>query len=208
MTLVGHKFRLHLWESILIQITTFAVCITQWEQLILISGCYENHCKNRFGDSYRILRPYLRKVERFSVMAVVCFAFGVVKCVGLIGNHSPKYFCCGIWSFIFVYLSLRGYCTQNWNWVCLCAISNYLHFFMKWYDVSWSKFSEKLRNGIKISVGQVVLELQFKTIFFMFWWISHELLGLLKWQCHFWVSQTICFRMHQLFFKKMLIILR
>ena len=28
-------------------------CLTQWEKLILISGCYENHCENWFCDSRR-----------------------------------------------------------------------------------------------------------------------------------------------------------
>ena len=29
----------------------------QWEKLILICGCYENHCENRFWDSRRICSP-------------------------------------------------------------------------------------------------------------------------------------------------------
>ena len=42
----------------------------------------------------------------------------------------------------------------------------------------------------------------------MFWSILQEQLGLLKFQCHFWVSWTIYYQMHMLFFKKVVIILR
>ena len=35
----------------------------QWEKLILISGCYENHCENRFSDSRRISSPASSLVE-------------------------------------------------------------------------------------------------------------------------------------------------
>ena len=59
-----------------------------------------------------------------------------------------------------------------------------------------SKLSEKLKNGITILQGPAVLELLIKTGKIWFWLsITQELLGLLKVECHFWVSQTICFGM-------------
>ena len=54
--------------------------------------------------------------------------------------------------------------------------------------------TEKLKNCIDISVCQAVLELLIKTCKIRFWSITQEPLVLLKFQCHFWVSQTICFR--------------
>ena len=42
----------------------------------------------------------------------------------------------------------------------------------------------------------------------MFWSITQEPLGLLKFLCNFWVPRTIYYKMHKLFFIKMLIILR
>ena len=33
------------------------------EKLILISGCYENHCENRFSDSRRISSPVIGLME-------------------------------------------------------------------------------------------------------------------------------------------------
>ena len=42
----------------------------------------------------------------------------------------------------------------------------------------------------------------------LFWSITQEPLGLLKFQCYFWVPWTIYYKIHMLFFKKVLIILR
>ena len=61
----------------------------------------------------------------------------------------------------------------------------------------WLKYPEanclKIKNCIKISVGQAVLELLIRTCKIMFWSITQEPLGLLKFQNHSWVSQTIVF---------------
>ena len=52
---------------------------------------------------------------------------------------------------------------------------------------TWSILNEILEKGIRILVGQVVLELLIKTIFCTFWSITHETLGLLKISCRLWV---------------------
>ena len=44
--------------------------IIQWETLILISGCYENHCKDRFSDFRRISNPAVHLVE--SAKLITC----------------------------------------------------------------------------------------------------------------------------------------
>ena len=54
----------------------------------------------------------------------------------------------------------------------------------------------------------MVLEVLIKTTFWLFWSITSKPLGLLKFQCHFWVPWTICFKMYKLFCKKVLTILR
>ena len=48
------------------------------------------------------------------------------------------------------------------------------------FYTSWSELSEKLKNGIKILVGQVVLELLIKTLVCMLDQLTHEPLGLLQ----------------------------
>ena len=40
--------------------------ITHFMKLILISGCYENHCENRFSDSRRISSPEPLKMIKFT----------------------------------------------------------------------------------------------------------------------------------------------
>ena len=63
--------------------------------------------------------------------------------------------------------------------------------------ISWSKLSEKLKNGMKLLVSPVVLELLFYTFIVLFWSITQrpELHGLQ-------VSQTNCFRVLILFLQK------
>ena len=51
----GVEFRFGLRESKLI--LKFQLLHISMEKLILISGCYENHCENRFSDSHRISSP-------------------------------------------------------------------------------------------------------------------------------------------------------
>ena len=51
----GVEFRFGLRESKLI--LKFHLLHISMEKLILISGCYENHCENRFSDSRRISSP-------------------------------------------------------------------------------------------------------------------------------------------------------
>ena len=86
-----------------------------------------------------------------------------------------------------------------------CAhFQNYQHCFWKVIYASWSKLSKKVKTGIKISAGHTVLELSLliKMCKILFWLITQELLSLLKWCCHCWISHTICFRMHVSFFQK------
>ena len=54
----GVEFRFGLRESKLI--LKFQLLHISMEKLILISGCYENHCENRFSDSRRISSPGAR----------------------------------------------------------------------------------------------------------------------------------------------------
>ena len=46
-------------------------------------------------------------------------------------------------------LHLRGNCTSNQNWACLCALSKSSTLFWKIIKASKSKLSEKLNNGWK-----------------------------------------------------------
>ena len=73
---------------------------------------------------------------------------------------------------------------------------------------SYSKLFKELKNGIEILVGQAVFKLWIKTIKMLFGSVTQELLGLPKFWCYFWVPWTIYYKMHMLFFKKVLIILR
>ena len=56
---------------------------------------------------------------------------------------------------------------------------------------SESKLSKELKNYIGILVGQATFKLWIKTVKILFWSISQELLGLLKFLCYLWVPWTI-----------------
>ena len=74
---------------------------------------------------------------------------------------------------------------------------------------SYSELSKELKNSTKIKVGQVVFELLIQNQHFDCFDLQlKKPLGLLKFQCHFWVPWTIFYKMHMLFIKKVLIILR
>ena len=45
---------------------------------------------------------------------------------------------------------------------------------------SYSKLSKELKYGIEILIGQAVFKLWIKTVKILFWSITQELLGLLK----------------------------
>ena len=47
------------------------------------------------------------------------------------------------------------------------------------------------KNGNEILVDQVVYRLWIKTVKMLFWSITQEPLGLLKFWCYFWVPVTI-----------------
>ena len=83
-----------------------------------------------------------------------------------------------------------------------CAISqNYQH-------LLWKKIYKHpeanclLKNGIGILVSQSDLQLLIKTVFCMLLSRTEELPGLVKYQCQLWLSQTICFKIIILLFKK------
>ena len=61
----------------------------------------------------------------------------------------------------------------------------------------------KLKNGVEILVGQAVCKIWIKTVKIMFWSITQEPLGLLKFECHSFLD-NLCISS----FKKMLINLR
>ena len=70
----------------------------------------------------------------------------------------------------------------------------------KLYFFSWPYLkiiNSFLKNKINIKACKI-----------LFWPITQEQLIQLKFNCQFWVSQTICFRMLTLFFKKVFIILK
>ena len=66
--------------------------------------------------------------------------------------------------------------------------------FQKIMHTSESKLFKELKNGIATLVGQVVFKLWIKTVKIMFWSTTQEMLGLLKFWCHFWVPSTIYYR--------------
>ena len=47
--------------------------------------------------------------------------------------------------------------------------------------------SKELKYGIEILVSQAILKLWIKTVKILFWSVTQELLGLLKFKCYFWV---------------------
>ena len=87
----------------------------------------------------------------------------------------------------------------------MCSFSKLSKPFWKIINASYSKLSEALKNGIEMSVDQAVFQLTVKMLFGS---ITQELLGLPRFWCYFWVPWTIYYKMHILFFKKVLIILR
>ena len=105
--------------------------------------------------------------------------------------------------------TLRGNCTPNHKLTCFVLYLKTINTFLKKkIYASYSKLSKELKNWIEIYVGPAVLKLWIKIVKILFWSITHELLDLLKFQCYFWVPWTIYYKMHTLFFKKVLIILR
>ena len=79
----GVEFRFGLQESKLI--LKFQLLHISMEKLILISGCYENHCENPFSDSRRISIPELR---RYGVAIVCSVCYDMIFGVYNIWPHS------------------------------------------------------------------------------------------------------------------------
>ena len=73
---------------------------------------------------------------------------------------------------------------------------------------SYGKLFKELKNGIEILVGQAIFKLWIKTIKMLFGSMTQEPIGLPKFWCYFWIPWTIYNKMHTLFFKKVLTILR
>ena len=72
---------------------------------------------------------------------------------------------------------MRGNCTPDQNWTHLCAVSKLFTFFFFFFQdkcLSWTKWSEKLKIGIKILVGSVVLEVLIIKYKILFWSITQE----------------------------------
>ena len=67
---------------------------------------------------------------------------------------------------------------------------------------------ENLKNGIKISVGQAVLELLIKTVFRMFLSVSQEPLGLPKFICHLEFLNSLLQHAYNIIFQESVGILR
>ena len=77
-----------------------------------------------------------------------------------------------------------------------------------WIYASKSKLSKELKNGIETLVDKTVFKLWIKTVKILLGSITQELLGLLKFQCYFWVPWAIYYKLHISFFQKVLTILR
>ena len=67
---------------------------------------------------------------------------------------------------------LRGYCTPDQKLACFVLYLKIINIFMKNIYASYSKLPNELKNGIEIYVGQAVLELLIKTLFWLFWSIT------------------------------------
>ena len=63
--------------------------------------------------------------------------------------------------------ALRGYCISNQKFACFVLYLKIINTFMK-NNISYSKFSKKLKNGIEIWVGPAVLKLWIKIIKILF----------------------------------------
>ena len=63
---------------------------------------------------------------------------------------------------------LRGYCTPNQKLTCFVLYLKIINTFLNKLHASYSKLSKELKNSVKISVDQAVLELMIKTIFWHF----------------------------------------
>ena len=62
-----------------------------------------------------------------------------------------------------------------------CALSqNYQHLLGKMIQISYSKLSKELKNGIEILAGQAGFKFWIKIVKMLFGSITQELLGLLK----------------------------
>ena len=114
--------------------------------------------------------------------------------------HRYKHSLC---AFLLHVLSVRGNSTQNRNWAYLCTIS---------------KFSTLFKSNT-IILKQIVRETHNWHLSFSksssSWVFNQNVqmhdskpLDLLKFYCHFWISEIICFRIHILvsFLKKMIIL--
>ena len=103
----------------------------------------------------------------------------------------------------FIRLSmLREYCTPNQKSACFVPYLKII-ILKKIIYVSYSKSPKELKNGIEILVGQkTFFKLWIKTVKILFGPIIQEPLGLLKFQCYFWVPWTIYYKMHTLSLKK------
>ena len=97
---------------------------------------------------------------------------------------------------------LRGNCTPYQKLACFVLFLKLSTSFCKIIYASYSKLSKELKNGIEILVGPAVIKLWIKKVKILFWSITQEPLGLLKFQCYFWVPLTIYYKMHISFSKK------
>ena len=78
---------------------------------------------------------------------------------------------------------LKENCTRNQNRACFVCNFKLINVFWK---ASYSKWSKKLKYDIKVSVSQAVLS--YCSNILHVWSITQAPLGLLKFQCHFWVA--------------------
>ena len=99
--------------------------------------------------------------------------------------------------------------TPKLSLFCLCSISKSSTHFWKMIYTFYSELSKKLKNIIKLLVGQRLLSYWSKQHFdFFFWYVTFtawptkkKVFGLLKFQCHFWVPWTIYYKIHIIFQK-------
>ena len=105
---------------------------------------------------------------------------------------------------------LRGTATPTPNLADFVLYLKIINTSWKIKNASYSKLLKELKNGIMIlvQVGQVLFKLWIKTFKLLSGSITQELLGLPKFWCYFWVPWTIIYKLHVLFFIKVLMILR
>ena len=111
---------------------------------------------------------------------------------------------------ILQFYTFKGYCTSLTKISMFCTLSqNYQHLFGKMIYTSYCKLSKKLKNSIKIQIGQLVLDLLIQTPFWLFWSITLKIIWPTKMSMAFLnFLDNLLSDAYIFFFKRVLLILR